>query len=383
MREESRVQFMQGNAALLEGALAAGADFFAGYPITPSSEIAELASRRLPARGGIYLQMEDELASMAAVIGASLAGRLAFTATSGPGFSLMQENLGLAIMAEVPCVVINVQRSGPSTGLATRPAQADVMQARWGTHGDHSAIVLCASTVQACYRLAARAFQLAERFRHPVVLLADEVVGHMRERVVLDREEQARGARRRMPNCAPDQYRPYQPEADGVPPLAYFGSQYVFRVTGSMHDERGFPCADPENAARVIERLSRKIQDNAPEIWSWSLWGTPEPEILLVSFGAAARACRAVVEEYTQKGHSLGLLELETLWPFPAPIVRQAAARARLVVVAEMNLGQMRGEVRKAIPDRIPVLGANRFDGEPLTPGDVRRCLQESGEKSC
>jgi len=372
----TQVRFWQGNEALFEGALAAGATFFAGYPITPSSEIAELAARRLPAVGGVYLQMEDELGSMAAIIGASLAGRLAFTATSGPGFSLMQENLGLAIMTETPCLVINVQRSGPSTGLATRPAQGDLLQARWGTHGDHGIIALVPGSVQDCYDLAYRGGCLAEKYRTPVVILADEIIGHLRERVTVPTTP-LEPAQRRRPQCAPEDYRPYAPDADGVPPLATFGGDYVFHANGSMHDERGWPDNTADNAARVIRRLHDKVFANSCDFATTRSWETDDAQVLLVSCGAAARAARQTVLDARSVGRRLGLLELTTLWPFPVEAVEAAGLRADAVVVCEMNLGQLVLEVERVIGRRRPVIGACRSDGTPLTPPDILSRVEE------
>jgi 2-oxoglutarate ferredoxin oxidoreductase subunit alpha len=371
---------MLGNEALFEGAVAAGARFYAGYPITPSSEIAELAARRLPALGGTYVQMEDEMGSLAAVIGASLAGVMAFTATSGPGFSLMQEHIGLAAMAEVPCVIIDVQRSGPSTGLATRPAQADVMQARWGTHGDHAAVALAPASVEDCFFVAARAFELAELLRAPVIVLADEVIGHLRERATLPAAGELQPARRRWPACPPDEYRPYAPDPDGVPPLAAFGSDYIFRANSSMHDERGYPSSSPEVAARVIRRLCDKVAGAEPAIARWRAFGPDGRAIagppagldaLLVSYGAAARAARAAAHEARTAGVSAAVLQLELIWPFPVEVVEQWGLQARRVLVPEMNLGQLVLEVERVIGKRRPVTGVHRSDGEALTPDDI------------
>jgi len=371
-----KVRFMQGNEAIAEGAFYAGARFFAGYPITPSSEIAEIASRRLLKLGGYYLQMEDELASLAAVIGASLCGVKAFTATSGPGFSLMQENLGVAIMAEVPCVVINVQRSGPSTGLATRPAQADVMQARWGTHGDHAIIALSPASVQECFELTVRAFNFAERFRTPVILLADEIVGHMRERVVLPEAGELEVLERKRPRVPPEEYLPYQPDVDGVPPMSDFGSPYVFHATGSMHDERGLPNNSPENARRVIRRLHDKIYNHRDELTLTRGFAMEEAEYLVIAFGATARAARKALRLARERGVRVGLLQLQTLWPFPEEVVEGAAGRVRGLIVAEMNLGQIVHEVRRVVGWDRPVVSVAKSDGEGITPDEILAGLE-------
>jgi len=364
-----KIRFIQGNEAIAEGALAAGARFYAGYPITPSSEIAEIAARRMLEVGGIYLQMEDEIASMAAIIGASCAGTKAFTATSGPGFSLMQENLGLAVMAEVPCVVVNVQRSGPSTGLATKPAQADVMQARWGRHGDQEIIALSPTSVQECFDLTVKAFNLSERFRVPVILLADEIVGHMRENVSIPEEVEVWP--RRLPTVPPEEYRPFKPDADGVPPLAFYGSEYVFHITGSMHDETGYANNDPENARRKVQRLRDKIQKNRAHLTFVRTHIPPDAKVVLVAYGATARSARAAMK---MAGPGVGLLELVTLWPFPDEEVREALAGGRVAVVPEMNLGQVSREVSRATCAE--VVGVNKSNGEPITPYEILDTLK-------
>lgn len=362
------VMFLQGNEACLEGAIKAGAKFYAGYPITPSSEIAEIASQRLPAVGGVFIQMEDELGSMAALVGASMAGAKAFTATSGPGFSLMQENLGLAIMTEAPCVVINVQRSGPSTGMATRPAQSDVMQARWGTHGDHAIIVLCPSSAQECYDLMIYAFNFSEKFRTPVVLLSDEIVGHMREKVVLHNDIPI--IDRLYPMVSPHEYKPYRPAENSVPPLARFGSDYILHVSSSMHDETGYPNNTAENAGRLIRRLYEKIYAHTDEITITREFETSDADILFVSFGATARSVRESVKMLRREGVRAGLLQLNTIWPFPEKKVRELASRSEMVLVPEMNLGQIVNEVKRVVGD-MPVYGINKVDGTIITPYEI------------
>ncbi|MEW6523720.1 MAG: 2-oxoacid:acceptor oxidoreductase subunit alpha [Bacillota bacterium] len=363
---------MQGNAAIAEAALRAGTSFYAGYPITPSSEIAEIMARRLPAQGGIYLQMEDELASMAAIIGASLAGARSLTATSGPGFSLMQENLGMAVMAEVPCVIVNVQRSGPSTGLATRPGQADVMQARWGRHGDAPVIALCPSSVQDCFDQTVRAFLLAEDFRCPVVIMPDEAIAHLSEGVEL--REVVTKSRRRWPTCPPQEYLPFSAGPGEVPPLAEYGSPYVFHVTSSMHDETGFSQSDPETARRKNLRLYHKIHDRVEDIADIRYTGPPAPRVLVIAYGITARAARAAV----WSSQDAGVLELATLWPLFEARLAEIASTARLVLVPEMNLGQMVHEVRRIVR-HCPVHGLHRCDGEPIEPSEISRALRDLG----
>ncbi len=376
---DRETKFLQGNEAILEGAIAAGARFFAGYPITPSSEIAEGASRKLPAVGGVFLQMEDELASMAAIIGASLSGMKSFTATSGPGVSLMQENLGVAIMAEVPCVLIDVQRSGPGTGLATKPAQADSMQVRWGSHGDHSAIVLAPSSVQECFDLTVKAFNLAEKLRHPVYILADETVGHMREDIVMPDDEDIETVSRREPEVSPEDFRPYDFCSDGRPvPLPPFGSPYVYHANSSMHDETGFPNADPQNAETVIKRLHDKVEDAVDEITDYSYIGPGNPDVLLVAYGCTARTAEQVVLNYSgREDIQIALLKLRSLWPFPDDLIAEYASRAGAVVVPEMNLGQMVREVARVTGSIVPTTGFNKSNGQPITPAELTSYIEE------
>jgi len=362
------IKFIQGNEACLEGALKVGAKFYAGYPITPSSEIAEMASQRLPSVGGVFIQMEDELGSMAALVGASMAGAKAFTATSGPGFSLMQENMGLAIMTEAPCVIINVQRSGPSTGLATKPAQADVMQARWGTHGDHAIITLCPTSVQECFDLMVNAFNFSERFRTPVIFLSDEIVGHMREKVIL--RDDMPIMERTHPQCDPKQYKPYKSGEDKVPPMAAFGGEYIFHASSSMHDETGYPNNTPQNADKFIRRLYEKIYDHRDEISIVKEFETKDADVLFISFGSAARSTREAVKMMRNGGIKAGLLQINTIWPFPDKKVQELALRAKVVLVPEMNLGQIINEVKRLSGGK-PVFGVNKVDSTIITPLEI------------
>jgi 2-oxoglutarate ferredoxin oxidoreductase subunit alpha len=365
---------MQGNEALFRGAVAAGARFYAGYPITPSSEIAELAAQEMPKLGGVYLQMEDEIASIAAVLGASLAGVPAFTATSGPGFSLMQENLGVGYMAEIPCVVINVMRSGPSTGLATMPAQADVMQARWGTHGDHGALALCPASVQECFELSALAFKYAEQLRMPVFVLADEIIGHMRE--PLQVPDETAQAMRPLPACLPERYGTYDTSAGDVPPLGFMGGPHIVHANSSMHDASGFPTTKRETARALIRRLEDKVARRASEFpqRTWHLEGA---EWVFVSFGVSARASLAAVERLRERGLAAGLVQLQTIWPFPGDMVREACRGARGVFVVELNLGQVVGEVERAVAGLAPVYSIAESDGRPLLPGAILKKAEE------
>jgi len=371
--------FVQGNEAVVEGALAAGARYFAGYPITPSSEIAEMAARKLPGVGGVYMQMEDEIASMAAIIGASLTGKKSFTATSGPGLSLMLENLGMAIMAEVPCVIVDVQRSGPSTGLATKPAQADVMMARWGSHGDHSAIVLAPSSVQECFDLTVRAFDLAEQLRHPVLVLSDAIVGHMREDVHFPEPEALDPITRRDPDVGPEEYVMHADGADGLPvPLPPFGSKYLVRANSSAHDPSGYPSADPGLARANIRRLHDKVEEAVEWISDYSLIGPDEPDVLLISYGASARTAEQLVVDPPTDSRP-ALLKLRTLWPFPDRVIRDTVASfpGVPVVVPEMNLGQIVREVQRVVGKEHPCYGYHRSDGQPIEPGELHRFVED------
>lgn len=376
MTVKGNVRFIQGNEAMAEGALAAGARFFAGYPITPSSEIAEVSSRRLPKLGGVYVQMEDEIGSIAAVIGASVAGKKSFTATSGPGFSLMQENLGVAVMAEVPCVIINVQRSGPSTGLATKPAQGDVMQCRWGTHGDHGIIVLSPSSVQDCYDLTIKAFSLAEEYRTPVILLADEIVGHMREKVVFQELQTDEIKVRKAPGCSPEYYKPFR-LGEGVTPLACYGGEHVFRVSGSTHDEWGFACSRPGNAEKYIRHYTEKIENNRDRIVLTREYNLSDAEYTIVTFGCTTRSALEAMYIARSTGKRVGVLELVTLWPFAEESVMEACQNARAVIVPEMNLGQVLREVQRVAGRNIPVVGVNKVDSKAIRPAEILDKIRE------
>ena len=371
------VRLMQGNQAIAEGAFYAGARFYAGYPITPSSEIAEECSKRMPLLGGVFMQMEDEIASMGAIIGASLAGAKAFTATSGPGFSLMQENMGLAVLGEVPCVVVDVQRSGPSTGLATKPAQSDIMQIRWGRHGDQSVIALCPATVSECISLTVQAFNFAEKYRIPVILAPDEVVGHLRENVIVPEPGDLEVIDRKKPAGVPENYKPFAADADGVAPLAAYGSRYVFHVSSSMHGPDGYSNNDPANAAWRVTQLHRKIEMHRDEIVLTKTFDTEDADILLIAFGATTRASRAAALELRKQGIKAGVLQLITIWPFADKEVALLGQRAKTVVVTEMNYsGQVAGEVRKVLGSGADLRKVNSFNGQIITPQDILRVIR-------
>ena len=373
-------KFMEGNEAMTAGAIAAGARFFAGYPISPSSEVAKAAAKELPLHGGIYIQMEDELSSMAALCGASLAGKKVFTATSGPGFSLMQENLGLAIMSELPCVLYDVQRSGPSTGAATKPAQGDLMQARYGTHGDHSIIALSPSSVQDCYDLSITAFNLAEKYRTPVIFLADEVVGHLRETLTIREPEPDEIIDRKRPETKDQaEFHPYDYSSTEVAPMVPVGDpDLLMRTTGSTHDEKGEFRPTPENINRVTHFLMDKIEKHADDIDIVRRYQMEDADVVLISFGCSVRPSLNAIEILRAKGIKAGLLQLVTVWPMPEKAIREALQQAKTAIVVELNMGQLAGEVRKYNDYGCKVLQANRTDGLLITPQQIVDVYEES-----
>ena len=374
---KNNVFLMQGNEACVQGALDAGMRFFAGYPITPSTELAELSALQLPKLGGKFIQMEDEIASMAAIIGASLAGLKAMTATSGPGFSLKQENIGFACMAEVPCVIVNVQRGGPSTGLPTSPAQGEVMQSRWGTHGDHPIIVISPSTVKEAYMFAIKAFNLSEKYRVPVILLMDEVVAHMRERIEIPEKHSLEIINRKKPSQDQENYLPYKGTKDLVPPMANFGEGYKYHVTGLTHDETGFPSTNPENAHKQISRLLNKIEKNRDDIVEYDEYETEDAEIILIAYGSIARSAKSAVKEARLKGKKVGLFRPMTIWPFPEEKLKELGQKVNHIIVTEMNMGQLVLEVERIIKDDANVHLLGKANGEMITPEEI---LSKIGE---
>ena len=363
--------FIQGNSAVARGALDAGLKFFAGYPITPSSEIAEELSMELPRRGGTFIQMEDEIASLAAVIGASLAGAKAMTATSGPGFSLMQENLGFAAMTEVPCVIVNVMRGGPSTGLPTHPSQADLMQARWGTHGDRPAIALYGSSVAECYTLTVTAFNLSERYRLPVILLLDEIVAHMREKVELAHIGAIPVFERRKPVGPPSGYKPFRGEPDGVPLMAAFGEGYRYHVTGLTHDEMGMPTNDPAETSGLIDRLMGKVSNNTAKIVLAEKFLCDDAKTVIVACGAVARSARDAVRMLRKKGSAVGLFRPITIWPFPRRQLAELLPGVNKFIVPEMNAGQLVYAVERAVGCRAQTVSVTRTSSELFHPAEI------------
>jgi 2-oxoglutarate ferredoxin oxidoreductase subunit alpha len=362
-------ELLQGNEACARGALAAGCRFFGGYPITPSTEIAEVLAEELPKYGGKFVQMEDEIASIAAIIGASVGGLKSMTATSGPGFSLMQENLGYAAMAEIPCVIVNVQRLGPSTGRPTSPSQGDVMQARFGTHGDHPIIALSPASVREAFELTVKAFDFSERYRTPVILLMDEVVGHMREKVDLPDEPLLPAAREAV-EVPPEWYEVYGETPTDVPPLASFGDGYRFHITGLHHDLHGFPTNRLDEIHAWTTRIFRKIDNNLEDITLTRSEGTQGMEVLVIAYGSTYRSARHAVKMARERGKQVGLMQLQTLWPFAEAQVEQLAAEARYIVVPEMNLGHIALEVER-VAGRHKVRRVNRIDGQMIEPNEI------------
>ncbi len=373
-----KIAFLQGNEACAHGAIYAGCRFFAGYPITPSTEVAEVMAKELPKIGGKFIQMEDEIAAMAAVIGASLTGVKSLTATSGPGFSLKQENLGYACITEVPCVIINVMRGGPSTGMPTGPSQSDVMQAKWGTHGDHPAICIVPASVQELFTETVRAFNLSEKYRTPVTVMPDEIVGHMRERIEFPDPDEIPVVDRTPPSVAPEDYKPYDTSFGDIPPLASFGSEYRFHVTGLNKAEDGFPTTRAETVQREEERQLRKIADNIDDIVTYEEYMLDDAEVAIVAFGSTARSARFAVREARKAGIKVGLFRIITYWPFPEKQIAGIAARVKAIITPEMNLGMTYYEVSRCAAGKAPVSGIFRVDGEPINPGQILDRIKEA-----
>ena len=374
-KQDENTHFWQGNEACAEAAIAAGCRFLAGYPITPASEIAEILSKKLPKVGGIAIQMEDELASIGAVVGASWAGAKAMTATSGPGFSLMQETIGYAFMTETPCVIVDVQRLGPSTGQATKCGQGDVMQARWGTHGDYSAIVLSPNSVQEMFEMTIRAFNLAEKYRTPVILLADETTAHMRENATLPSLENLEIINRRKPKKGETAFF----GLEEVPPMPSVGEGYNLAVTGSTHNEYGIRfTADPNVHRRLVERLNSKINNHANEISDVETRNIDDCQIGIVSFGCTSRAIYEAAENTEAKGFTVGYVRLKTLWPFPEKTVKRLAETAQKIIVPEMNLKQVFYEVQRVANGSTDVIPMNKIGGgELITPEELTEKILE------
>ncbi|HNR35409.1 MAG TPA: 2-oxoacid:acceptor oxidoreductase subunit alpha [Candidatus Hydrogenedentes bacterium] len=370
-------RFLLGNQACVEGAIYAGVRFYAGYPITPSTEVAEGCARAFPKLGGRFIQMEDEIASIGAVIGASIAGLKSMTATSGPGYSLMVENIGYAYMIEAPCVIVNVQRGGPSTGLPTKVGQADTMQARWGPHGDYTAIAVAPSTVAETFTETVRAVNLSERFRTPVTILLDEVIGHMQEMVSLPEPGEYEIVNRIKPTCDPDEYMAYGPTENLVNPLPAYGDGYRWYATGLTHDPRGFPTNRPDEIVVTLDKLRRKIEDYQDEIEKLRLDWMDDAEVAIVSYGSVSRTTLEAVMQAREAGIKAGCVQLLTIWPFPSKRLREILLNTRNVIVAELNMGQLIHEVERIAPRTVSVHSLLRYDGEIFTPAQIIEKIQE------
>ena len=370
------VKFIQGNEVCVEAALCAGLEFYAGYPITPSSEIAELLAYRLPQKGGVFIQMEDEISSMCAIIGASLTGKKVMTATSGPGFSLMQEAIGFAVMTETPLVIVNIMRGGPSTGQPTKGQQGDIMQAKWGSHGDYQIIALTPASVQEMFDLTVQAFNLSERYRVPVFVLADETVGHMRERLVIPDEKDLKLEYRKQPTVDPSEYLPFKADDDLVPPMALFGSEYQFYITGLTHDERGYPTDKEAPQIELVTRLSNKILNNADKIIDLERFMLDDAKIGVIAYGTPSRSAKKAIKDARAEGIKAGMLRLKTVWPFPEEAVTQLASEVDHIIVAEQNLGQVYHMVRaEAAPTPIHLM--TKPAGMPQLPNEILDKIKE------
>lgn len=369
-------KLMQGNEAISEGALAAGVRFFGGYPITPSTEVAEMMAKSLPKVNGVFVQMEDEIASMGVVLGASLAGKKVLTASSGPGISLKQELIGYAAATEIPVVIVNVQRVGPSTGQPTAPSQGDVMQARWGTHGDHSIIALSPWSVREAFDLSVKAVNYAERFRTPVILLADEIVGHLRENVELPEKVEIY-PRRQPKKTRAEGYQPYQPDEDLVPNIANFGEGYHVHVTGLIHDETGFPVGSPKVTKESIHRMHEKISRATDEIVEVHQEFMDDAEFAVVSFGGTARTAYEAVLNARKKGQKVGFVRLVTIWPFADKIIFELAKKLKGMLVAELNYGQIVGEVERAAKGQCEVKLCAKYDMTIFEPEEIEAAIGE------
>jgi len=374
---ESRTLMMQGNIAVAEGAIDAGCRFYAGYPITPSSEIAEQLSKRLPTIGGKFIQMEDEISAMGAVIGASLGGVKSLTATSGPGFSLKQENIGYACLTEVPVVIANVMRGGPSTGLPTLPSQGDVMQARWGTHGDHPIIVLTPSGVREAYDMTIQAFNMSEKYRVPVIILLDEIIGHVHEKVTLPDPTEIKIINRKKPSVPPSEYLPYKIDDSRIPEMANFGEGFRYHVTGLVHDETGFPTNDEAKIESMLNRLNSKLEYYRDEIIEVEQSETDDAEIGIVAYGSSARSARQAMKKARDEGLRVGMVRIKTLWPFPTEKIHEFARQVKSILVPELNLGQIAHEVEHAVKDEAKVCRVNKISGDPINPDEIVTKLRE------
>ena len=370
--------YLDGDHACAEGALAAGCKFVAGYPITPSTEVVERMAERFPFVGGIFIQMEDEMASMASVCGAAYAGTKAMTVTSGPGFSLMMENIGLAAMMEAPCVIINVQRGGPSTGLPTLPGQADMMQVRWGSHGDYEIIALSPNSPQECFEFTIKAFNLSEKYRVPAFVMTDECVGHMTEKVVIPPADQIELEPRRYTKIPPDQYLPFKPEKDLVPQMVKAGDGYRVHITGLTHDEKGYPVMHWQTQEKLVRRLVEKIRLNAEKIIEFEEEQIEDAEVILLSYGISSRVAIPAIQKARKEGIKVGVVRLVVVWPFPEKRVYQLAKKVKAFVVPEMNYGQMVLEVERAAKGQAEVFLVPHGGGWVHDPEDIYKVIKEA-----
>jgi 2-oxoglutarate ferredoxin oxidoreductase subunit alpha len=375
---ESGAHFMSGNEACAEGALAAGCRFFAGYPITPSTEIAEHLAERLPEIGGIFIQMEDEMAALNAVLGATWGGFKGMTATSGPGFSLMMENIGLAVMTETPCVIVDVQRGGPSTGLATKVAQGDMMQAKWGSHGSYEIIALSPSSPQEFFQQTVKAFNLAEEFRTPVIILADEVVGHMSEKVIFPSLDRLIIKNRKLSRLTPAEYHPFQVNGNGIPEMVKAGDGYRIHVTGSTHDYRGYPYMTAEAQANLIPRLVNKIRDRKDELIDVDEKDCEGSEVVVCAYGITARTSYYAIEKARESGIKVGELKLNVVWPFPEKVIKNWASKVKAIIVPELNMGQMVLEVERSAAGKCQVISVPHPGGDIHRPEVILEAIKKS-----
>ena len=373
------IKLMQGNEAVAEGAVIAGCDFFAGYPITPSSEVAEILSSKLPKIGKVFLQMEDEIAAMGAILGAALGGAKTITATSGPGMSLKQENIGYASMCEIPCVIVNVMRGGPSTGLPTLPAQGDVMQAKWGTHGDHAVIAITPSSVNESLYETIRAFNLAIKSRTPVVILTDEIIGHMREKVVIPDKSEVEVIDVKLPDVPPEKYNPYNYTSGKVTPLAPMGEGYRYHVTGLIHGETGFPSQKTDIIQNAQNWLIDKIYKNIKDIEKFEEFQTDDADILIVAYGSTSRSARQAISMARAAGIKVGMFRPITIWPFPDEQISNLSKKIKKILVVEMNMGQVILEVQRTACGS-KVYGLHIVNGEPITPDNILAKIKEVSE---
>ena len=374
-RKKKNYRLLQGNEAVAEAAILGGVRFFGGYPITPATEIAEILSDRLPEVGGKFIQMEDEIGSIASIIGASIGGVKSMTSTSGPGFSLMQENLGFACITETPIVIVNVMRGGPSTGLPTSPAQGDVMQARWGTHGDHPIIVLSPSSVKDAFDLTIKAINFSEKYRNPVILLMDEVIAHMRARVALPDPEDIVCVDRIKPNMPPEWYIPFEDNLTGVPPMASFGEGYRYHITGLVHDQKGFPTSKPKEVDDFLRRLFRKIENGFQEICMVKYHFMEDADYAIVSYGSVTLSSLSAIEILREKGVKAGLLELKTLWPFPRFAIEKILPTVKSILIPEMNMGQIYREIKR-VTSSVEVRKLSKINGNLITPDEIVKAMK-------